>query len=112
MVPVGGAVIAGFDEKLVKKIRQNYPGMATILHYEMFNALIIFISKGRASSSQLIDVFITLLSMGSNGYTELLRKRKENYQYLKTRMTGLAVKFGEHVIETPGNQISIGESLS
>jgi len=27
LVPVGGSVIAGFDEKLISKIGQAYPGM-------------------------------------------------------------------------------------
>ncbi|CAG7830853.1 unnamed protein product [Allacma fusca] len=92
MVPVGGAIIAGFNKTLVQKIRQNYPG--------------------RASSSQFLDVFITLLSMGSNEYTRLLKKRSENYKYLKNRFGALAEKFSEHIIQTPNNQISIGMTLS
>jgi O-phospho-L-seryl-tRNASec:L-selenocysteinyl-tRNA synthase len=88
MVPVGGAIIAGFNKELVQKVRQNYPG--------------------RASSSQMLDVFITMLSMGSNAYSSLLKKRRENFLYLKSQLEILASKFDEHVID-PQNQISIGK---
>ena len=27
MVPVGGAIIAGFDKKIVEKVGKTYPGM-------------------------------------------------------------------------------------
>jgi len=92
MVPVGGSIIAGFNKDLVQKIRQNYPG--------------------RASSSQSLDVFITLLSMGSVNYQSLLAKRRENHKYLKDSMLKFAEKYGEQVINTPNNQISIGLSLA
>lgn len=26
MVPVGGAIVSGFNEDLLKKIKENYPG--------------------------------------------------------------------------------------
>jgi O-phospho-L-seryl-tRNASec:L-selenocysteinyl-tRNA synthase len=53
-----------------------------------------------------------MLSMGSNEYSRLLQKRRENYKYLKDRLGVLAEKFSEHIIETPNNQISIGMTLS
>ena len=66
-------------------------------------------SIGRASSSQSLDVFITLLSMGSKNYKSLLKKRKENYAYLKKSFETLAARIGERVISTKNNQISIGK---
>ena len=56
MVPVGGAIIAGPDEKFMEAIAKNYPG--------------------RASGSPVLDLFITLLSLGRNGYEKLLQERK------------------------------------
>jgi O-phospho-L-seryl-tRNASec:L-selenocysteinyl-tRNA synthase len=56
MVPVGGAIIAGPDEKFMNAIAKNYPG--------------------RASGSPVLDLFITLLSLGRNGYEKLLQERK------------------------------------
>jgi O-phospho-L-seryl-tRNASec:L-selenocysteinyl-tRNA synthase len=47
LVPVGGAVIAGQDPSVIAAIGQAYPG--------------------RASSAPVQDLFITLLSMGSQG---------------------------------------------
>lgn len=53
MVPVGGSIIAGFDREFMDRIGQTYPG--------------------RASASPSIDLFITLLSLGSKGYKNLLK---------------------------------------
>ncbi|XP_069374607.1 O-phosphoseryl-tRNA(Sec) selenium transferase isoform X2 [Paralichthys olivaceus] len=58
MVPVGGAIIAGFDESFVQEISQMYPG--------------------RASASPSLDVLITLLTLGASGYKKLLSERKGN----------------------------------
>lgn len=88
MVPVGGAIIACFEESKLDKITQFYPG--------------------RASFSQTLDVLITLLSMGTDKYKELLNERKECYSYLKSELQKLAEKFNEKVLETPNNPISIG----
>jgi O-phospho-L-seryl-tRNASec:L-selenocysteinyl-tRNA synthase len=55
-----------------------------------------------------MDVFITLLSLGVRGYKELLQQRKAVYQHLKERLQAVASKFGERILETPNNPISIG----
>lgn len=44
MVPVGGAILAGFNKNIVNDVARCYPG--------------------RASSSQTLDVFLTLLTLG------------------------------------------------
>ena len=88
MVPVGGSIIAGFDSDFVRKVGQNYPG--------------------RASSSPTIDVFITLMQMGTSGYKQLMEERRENYKILKGEMAKVAEKYGERVLETKNNPISIG----
>lgn len=90
MVPVGGSIIAGFDADFVRKVAQNYPG--------------------RASSSPTIDVFITLMQMGTSGYKALMDDRKENYKLLKNEMVKVAEKYGERVLETKNNPISIGNN--
>lgn len=92
MVPVGGAIIAGFDEKLINQISKSYPG--------------------RASASQSLDLLITLLSMGSNGYKNLINERKELFIYLKEEMTKIAEKYSERILHTPNNPISIGFTLT
>ena len=57
MVPVGGAIVASTqNEQLIDDVSKCYPG--------------------RASASPIIDLFITLLSMGANTYKSLLNQRK------------------------------------
>ena len=56
----------------------------------------------------VIDVFITLLQMGTAGYKKLTDERKENYKLLKEEMAKIAEKYGERVLEVKNNPISIG----
>eukprot|EP00095_Tigriopus_kingsejongensis_P010687 snap_masked-scaffold261_size233860-processed-gene-1.22 protein:Tk10687 transcript:snap_masked-scaffold261_size233860-processed-gene-1.22-mRNA-1 annotation:"o-phosphoseryl-trna selenium transferase" len=91
MVPVGGAIIAGFDKSWIRRISQSYPG--------------------RASSSPTTDVFITLMSLGYQGYHELVKARKARYEALKARLSAVAEQYGEVVYETKGNPISLGLRL-
>lgn len=92
MVPVGGAIIAGFDKSFVQSIGKMYPG--------------------RASASPVIDFFITMLSLGSNGYKKLLSERKELYLYLQSGLNNVAGRYGERVLDAKQNQISLGVSLT
>jgi len=68
-----------------------------------------FFYAGRASSSPAMDVFITLLSLGINGYKNLITQRKEMYTYLKEELTKVALKHGERLLETKNNPISLGK---
>ncbi|XP_023305918.2 O-phosphoseryl-tRNA(Sec) selenium transferase isoform X2 [Lucilia cuprina] len=70
MVPVGGAIVAGFNEEIVHNVAKSY--------------------AGRASSSQTLDVFMTLLSLGRNGYLTLSRERKQTYEDLKAHLIEFA----------------------
>nr|XP_020486082.1 O-phosphoseryl-tRNA(Sec) selenium transferase [Labrus bergylta]XP_020486083.1 O-phosphoseryl-tRNA(Sec) selenium transferase [Labrus bergylta]XP_029132572.1 O-phosphoseryl-tRNA(Sec) selenium transferase [Labrus bergylta] len=91
MVPVGGAIIAGFDESFIEEISKMYPG--------------------RASASPSLDVLITLLSLGANGYKKLLSVRKEIYLLLAQELKSLASAHGERLLHTPHNPISLAMSL-
>ncbi|BFZ10051.1 hypothetical protein BsWGS_13090 [Bradybaena similaris] len=92
MVPVGGSIIAGFDAKFVEQIGKAYPG--------------------RASSTPTLDVFITLLSLGARGYKHLLDERKVMYSYMATALSQCAAKYGERLLVTKNNPISLGITLS
>jgi O-phospho-L-seryl-tRNASec:L-selenocysteinyl-tRNA synthase len=92
MVPVGGAIISSFDDKILEMISSSYPG--------------------RASSSQSIDLLITLLSMGSDGYINMIKTRKEMFNYLKCEMNKIAIKYNERVLHTPNNPISLAMTLT
>ncbi|XP_044152467.1 O-phosphoseryl-tRNA(Sec) selenium transferase [Bufo gargarizans] len=91
MVPVGGAVVAGFDSSFLEEISKMYPG--------------------RASASPSLDVLITLLSLGSSGYKTLLTERKELFTYLANELKALAAKHNERLLDTPHNPISMAMSL-
>lgn len=91
LVPVGGSIIIGFNEDTLKNVSKSYPG--------------------RASSSQSLDVFMTLLSLGRDGISKLLIERKENFSYLKEKLENLAVKHKEIVITNKRNPISIAMTL-
>lgn len=56
-----------------------------------------------------MDVFITLLSLGVNGYKNLISQRKEMYKYLKEELGKVATKHGERLLDTKNNPISIGK---
>jgi O-phospho-L-seryl-tRNASec:L-selenocysteinyl-tRNA synthase len=91
MVPVGGAIIASGSKETLEQISKTYPG--------------------RASASPIVDLFITLTSMGRSGFIRLLDDRQEVFAYFKQKMESLASQFGERVLHTPGNQISLALTL-
>ncbi len=92
MVPIGGAVVCGPDKALVEGLGKLYPG--------------------RASMSPILDLFITLLSMGSATWKEILRQRKETFAHLKERMTQLASSHGTLMLDIKRNDISMAMSLA
>jgi O-phospho-L-seryl-tRNASec:L-selenocysteinyl-tRNA synthase len=69
------------------------------------------IYAGRASSSPIVDLFITLLSMGLNGYTRLLKERQDVLETFPTRLQEVAQKHGERLLSCPSNTISFGVTL-
>ena len=113
MVPVGGTIIAGFDKLFISKVSQCYPGITIcdifVVRPKM-TEYCLFLS-GRASSSPIIDLFITLLSLGSKEYISLVKERKQLYQSLKEGLVKVAAQFGQRILDTPGNSISIGKSI-
>jgi O-phospho-L-seryl-tRNASec:L-selenocysteinyl-tRNA synthase len=66
---------------------------------------------GRASSAPVLDLFITLLSMGLSGYKRLLAKREEILVDFRTSLSAIARKHGERLLECPSNTISLGITL-
>lgn len=120
-------MISGFDKGLLERIAKSYPGTYFITLRVFENVLIYFSCQlildfffpnyinvflfsfaGRASASPPMDVFITLLSLGVNGYRNLITQRKEMYKYLKEELSKVASKHGEKILDTKSNPISIG----
>eukprot|EP01039_Chlorochromonas_danica_P003861 gene3861-4218_t len=94
LVPVGGAIIASppAGATLLKTVSASYPG--------------------RASMAPILDLFITLLTMGEQGYRDLLEKReKVIVPRVKQCMEGLMGRFGLSLIDSPRNSISFAYSL-
>ncbi len=91
LVPVGGALILSPNEQVIAGISKNYPG--------------------RASASPMVDLFITLLSMGLNGYKGILAERRRLVEVFRVKLDLLAKRWGERLLDCPGNTISFGITL-
>ncbi|KAF2071004.1 hypothetical protein CYY_007680 [Polysphondylium violaceum] len=93
MVPVGGAIVASPNKDFIQAIGKNYPG--------------------RANGSPILDLFITLLSMGKDIWKTLLDSRKSLLPYFTESLTTLAKEFNERLLDTVSeNKISFGITLS
>lgn len=92
LVPVGGAIVAAPHSQLVERVCSLYPG--------------------RASMSPLLDLFITLLSLGSAGWKRLLQERKENFAWFQERFAQTAENQGLSLLRCPANRISLAVNLS
>jgi O-phospho-L-seryl-tRNASec:L-selenocysteinyl-tRNA synthase len=91
MVPVGGAIVASRSKDFVQLVSSCYPG--------------------RASMTPILDLFITLLSMGESGYHKLLEDRKALCNKLKTSLDSLSTQFNVKLLLSEHNSISYGLSL-
>jgi len=91
LVPVGGALILSPNDQVIACISKNYPG--------------------RASASPVVDLFITLLSMGLSGYKGILEERRRLVDVFRVKFDALAKKFGERLLDCPRNTISFGITL-
>ncbi|KAF7233751.1 hypothetical protein EG68_10546 [Paragonimus skrjabini miyazakii] len=92
MVPVGGAIVAGFTTNLVNAVAKSYPG--------------------RASATPSVDVLATLLHLGVHGWRELLKTRETCFQRLHSGLRQLADRHGLNVLATPDNPISLAVDLN
>lgn len=91
LVPVGGAIVISPREAVIRAVSKVY--------------------AGRASSAPILDLFITLLSMGLTGYKKLLQDRQELVKEFETRMQQVANSHGERLLSCPKNTISFGITL-
>ncbi|RHY85649.1 hypothetical protein DYB26_001325, partial [Aphanomyces astaci] len=71
----------------------------------------IGMSPRRASNAPLLDLFITMLHLGSDGYKALLAERKALVPYFKAKLTEVADSCGERLLHTPHNDISFCMTL-
>ena len=66
---------------------------------------------GRASISPILDLFITLVSMGTTGLKRLLQQRKDVFALLKEGIETLSRDHNERALHSPHNSISIGMTV-
>ncbi|TGZ66576.1 hypothetical protein CRM22_005251 [Opisthorchis felineus] len=92
MVPVGGAIVAGFSKSLVDFVAKSYPG--------------------RASGAPSLDVLATLLHLGSRGWTELIDRREVCFKKLLSGLEELAGRHSLRVLGTADNPISLALDLN
>jgi O-phospho-L-seryl-tRNASec:L-selenocysteinyl-tRNA synthase len=92
LVPVGGAIISSPTPILIDQVSKLYPG--------------------RASSAPILDLFITLLAMGKNGFESLHQERLRCLPILIDGLNHLTKQFEERVLISPCNTISIGMTLT
>ena len=92
MVPVGGAIVSGPHQDLVELVGKVYPG--------------------RASSSPIFDLLITLLSLGRTGLTRLYEDRKAAWSYFQDRLKEELPSLGLRLLKTPRNDISMAIGFS
>ena len=91
LVPVGGAIVISPTKAVIDAISGCYPG--------------------RASMTPILDLFITLLSMGQTGYQRLLQERLRLRSDMLVGLRQLCDKHGLVLLNAPYNTISIGISL-
>jgi hypothetical protein len=92
MVPVGGAVVVSPSATFIDTVAAAYPG--------------------RASMTPILDLFITLLSMGQTGYRHLLQERLRLREAMLLGLQALCDKHALALLPAPGNRISTGVSLT
>jgi O-phospho-L-seryl-tRNASec:L-selenocysteinyl-tRNA synthase len=91
LVPVGGAIVLSPIDSIITNIGKFY--------------------AGRASATPMLDMFITLLSMGMKGYKDLLERRQHLLKTFPPKLQAVAEQHGERLLLTPSNTISFGITL-
>jgi len=91
LTPVGGAIIASPSEDIITKISQAY--------------------AGRASATPVVNFLISMLSLGIEGYQQLLEEQKKNRKLLEDKMQKVAEKINEKILKV-FNPVAVAMSLN
>jgi O-phospho-L-seryl-tRNASec:L-selenocysteinyl-tRNA synthase len=79
LTPIGGAIVASPEPRLVEKVAQAYPG--------------------RASSAPIIQFLSAILSLGTDRYEELRQRQEKNRQLLEDGLTRIADRNNERLLK-------------
>ena len=91
LTPVGGAIIASPNEEIITKISQAY--------------------AGRASATPIVNFLISMLSLGIEGYQQLLEEQQINRTILKEKLEEVAKKIDEKILDV-FNPVAVAMSLN
>ena len=91
LTPVGGAIIASPSEEIINTISQAY--------------------AGRASAAPIVNFLISMLSLGIEGYQNLLREQQHNRKLLESKLKGVAEKINEKILDV-FNPVAVAVSLN
>lgn len=90
LTPVGGAIIASPMEDVITKISQAY--------------------AGRASATPVVNFLISMLSLGIEGYQQLLEEQQKNRKLLEDTLKEVAVRIDEKIFDV-FNPVAVAMSL-
>jgi O-phospho-L-seryl-tRNASec:L-selenocysteinyl-tRNA synthase len=90
LTPVGGAIIASPAKDVITKISQAY--------------------AGRASATPIVNFLISMLSLGINGYQNLIDEQKRNRILLEEKLKDVANKINEKILDV-FNPVAVALSL-
>ncbi len=79
LTPVGGSIICSPNEDVMENVSKAY--------------------AGRANASPIFQFLVSILSMGTNGYRNLIVKQKENKKYLESELKKVADNIGERLLD-------------
>ncbi|GAB4315795.1 MAG: O-phosphoseryl-tRNA(Sec) selenium transferase [Promethearchaeota archaeon] len=79
LTPVGGSIVATFEERAAVDLAKCY--------------------AGRASAAPIVHFLVAALSLGLEGYRELQRRQVENRRLLEEYLSRLADQLGERVMD-------------
>jgi O-phospho-L-seryl-tRNASec:L-selenocysteinyl-tRNA synthase len=91
LVPVGGAIVISTRETFLHNLYEIYPG--------------------RASLAPILDLFLTLLSMGEEGYSNLLNERQRILPLFIQGLSAVAQRFDSEILMSKSNSISVAVNI-
>jgi O-phospho-L-seryl-tRNASec:L-selenocysteinyl-tRNA synthase len=91
LTPIGGGIIYSKDREFLKEVSYSYPG--------------------RACATPIVNILVSMLSIGMNRYLELMKQQKESWKLLHKYLLELADETNNKVLNIR-NPISICISVN
>ena len=113
LVPVGGAIITAPAPPPLPPPSSSFgesPQSAAPAPPPLLRR-IASLYPGRASSSSISDLLVTLLAMGESGYRGLLTRRVALFASMQSRLSTLAERHGERLLQSP-NDVSMAITIT